>query len=773
MEFFIEDDNQTSDFDSELNSFLNSFLNSLSDPVVVLNSRARIIGLNESARLYFSRFNLDRFPNSSERHYIDVLEQKLGEIPEGVVSAVEKVCAADTEKRSINFSPDNGSVDDFKILIDGLDYADRRYVTLIHKPGRNASRNSARSGTDKSRILKELHETTRDLMQAETVEEVARTAAKIASEYFNFATVGLRLLEDGKLRMKIAEEQDDRLEGRMPPAYEPGEGFVGRAFEKKEPVVHEDLESASEDVEFDYAPMQSAMLFPLGEFGIIGVASGERGAFDELDLELGRQFAADVESAMERARREETLRERERELKETTVGRNYLRVLMDTLPAGILIMDRAGVIKRTNRFLRELLGYEKDELIDKEGRLIFSGEGEILDRITTAVQDRDESYSEEITLLTKSEETVSVVISANDLLGLGQEDRELLCALIDITERKEKTRALHESKRRLSLALNVARAGVWEWNLQTGEEYWDENTERIFGLSPGHFGGNYDDFIKRVHPEDRRALQEAAEEAIESNGEFEKEFRIWAGDTDEKWLLSRGEVFQDEDGNPETMLGVTMDITERKSSQLALEESIEEKESLLKEIHHRVKNNLQIINSFLSMQSRNIESEAVDRAFLESISRVRAMAMVHEKLYQSPDLNNIDFEVYLRELVENLLETKKGSGEFDLTIEVDEYDLNLDKSIACGLIANELVTNALQHAIKDSENGNVTLIFRKDGSGGHRLQVQDDGSGFPEDFDLETSGSTGLDIVKSLVDFELNGNVRFENDNGAKVTVEF
>lgn len=230
---------------------------------------------------------------------------------------------------------------------------------------------------------------------------------------------------------------------------------------------------------------------------------------------------------------------------------------------------------------------------------------------------------------------------------------------------------------------------------------------------------------------------------------------------------------------PELLLDETDDeqLVEWRISQLQdyqqNQQQHEERESLLKEIHHRVKNNMQVINSFLSMQSRNIESDKVNRAFQESIRRVRAMAMVHEKLYQTSDLSRVDFEQYLRDLVDSIVETSNLTDELAVEVTVEDYPLDLDRGITCGLIANELVTNSLQHSLATTENGTIDIKFGGTDSGGVFLTVKDNGKGFSENFDPKASSSTGLDIVSSLVEYELDGTVKYENDNGARVTVIF
>jgi len=179
-------------------------------------------------------------------------------------------------------------------------------------------------------------------------------------------------------------------------------------------------------------------------------------------------------------------------------------------------------------------------------------------------------------------------------------------------------------------------------------------------------------------------------------------------------------------------------------------DSLTEKEVLLQEINHRVKNNLQIISSLLSLQSRDIQDPQVLRAFQTGQDRIGAMAMVHEKLYQSEDLARIDFGEYIRSLAANLINSYGlGSRDIDLKIEVDNILLGVDTAIPCGVIVNELVANSLKHAFPGDRSGEIVVSFREV-DGQYTMVFKDNGMGISEDMDINRPSSLGLTIVNAL-----------------------
>jgi two-component sensor histidine kinase len=222
-----------------------------------------------------------------------------------------------------------------------------------------------------------------------------------------------------------------------------------------------------------------------------------------------------------------------------------------------------------------------------------------------------------------------------------------------------------------------------------------------------------------------------------------------------------------------------LEIAERESVEARTRSSLAEKDVLLKEIHHRVKNNLQVISSLLYLQSKDLGASPALQMFADSRHRVRSMALVHERLYQSADLAHVDFAGYVQSLSAYLVRAysagSKGTGQADevrLLLDVPgDVQLGIDQAIPCGLIINELVSNALKHAFPDPDlAAEIFVALRPDADGRLTLLVRDNGVGFPPDFDFSTPTSLGLQLVHTLA-HQLGGEAELAQGVGTEVRV--
>jgi PAS domain S-box-containing protein len=227
-----------------------------------------------------------------------------------------------------------------------------------------------------------------------------------------------------------------------------------------------------------------------------------------------------------------------------------------------------------------------------------------------------------------------------------------------------------------------------------------------------------------------------------------------------------------EEGAVSEISGIAHDITEKTIAEESLKESLKEKEVLLKEVHHRVKNNLQVISSILNLQSSYVKDEKTLNILQESQNRIKSMAFIHESLYQTNDFSKINFSEYLVSLSKNLVHSYGVFDNFvELKLNVGEVSLSLDLSIPCGLLINELISNALKYAFKPNEKGIITIGL-KENSGTILLTVADNGIGLPENINYRETESLGLQLVMTLAE-QINGTIELDNKNGAKYTIEF
>jgi two-component sensor histidine kinase/CheY-like chemotaxis protein len=210
---------------------------------------------------------------------------------------------------------------------------------------------------------------------------------------------------------------------------------------------------------------------------------------------------------------------------------------------------------------------------------------------------------------------------------------------------------------------------------------------------------------------------------------------------------------------------------ERKQTEEELKSSIYERDVLIKETHHRVKNNMQVIHSLLNLQTHYAENVEAVNVLKESQNRVKSMGMIHEKLYNSTDSSKINFSDYVDSLTSDLLTSYKLSEKIAPVIEIGDLELNLETAILCGLIINELISNSLKYAFPNTENGKVfvslNLVDNK-----YELIISDNGIGFPENMDFRNTETLGLQLVNNITD-QLDGTIELDRSLGTKFTIKF
>lgn len=225
-------------------------------------------------------------------------------------------------------------------------------------------------------------------------------------------------------------------------------------------------------------------------------------------------------------------------------------------------------------------------------------------------------------------------------------------------------------------------------------------------------------------------------------------------------------------GEVQGVIGICRDITQRKLTEERLKASLEEKELLLKEVHHRVKNNMQVISSILSLQSQYVTDLQMQAILTDSRSRIRSMALIHEKLYQSGNLAQVDFAGYIRTLVHNLFDCYNTSRNLiRLNLDVAEVALDIDTAIPCGLLLNELVSNSLKHAFPNGRSGTLDISLQLQ-SGQITLTVRDNGIGFAELSNVEEWGSLGLRLVRALIR-QVGGTLKLTSNPGTHLQITF
>jgi len=305
--------------------------------------------------------------------------------------------------------------------------------------------------------------------------------------------------------------------------------------------------------------------------------------------------------------------------------------------------------------------------------------------------------------------------------------------------------------------------------------FFNEFAQELFGFSKEEVLGKH--VLETIIPkEDRfgKDLTKMVMDAFAQPSEFDYNENENIKKSGERiWVAWKNKIIINPESGKEEMLSIGFDITDRKKSEEKIKKSHKEKEVLLQEIHHRVKNNFAVIISLLKLQSVNIEDEDVKSIIKDSENRIRSMSMVHEMLYRTENLSHIDFGEYINALGETLLRTYNVSpARVRLKVDIKEINLNTDTSIILGLVINELISNAMKHAFPGDRSGEIN-IGMKSIDNEYELIIEDTGIGMPDGIDIWNTDTLGLKIVTNMVERQLGGRIEMKINEGTEYKIRF
>ena len=343
------------------------------------------------------------------------------------------------------------------------------------------------------------------------------------------------------------------------------------------------------------------------------------------------------------------------------------------------------------------------------------------------------------------------------------QNEQLLFAQKELIDSEERFRRLAENAKDVIYRMSIP-DGVYEYISPASKE--------VFGYSPEEFYHNSLLIKDIIHQDWEEYFKIQWGNLIKGEMPPFYEYQINDKSGKLKWLYQRNVLVLNENGNAVAIEGIVTDITFLKESEEKIKRSLKEKEILLGEIHHRVKNNMQIISSLLSLQSDFVSNKKDRELFLESKNRVHSMALVHEKLYQSKDMAEINFREYIVDFIKEFLNMYPDSKN-GIVISISENNIyvELGKAIPCALIINELVSNSLKYAFPRDNRGEIEINFIKD-TNNYKIIVSDNGIGFPKDIDFLNTKTLGLKLVVGLTE-QLNGTIELDRTNGTTFTVVF
>ncbi len=345
----------------------------------------------------------------------------------------------------------------------------------------------------------------------------------------------------------------------------------------------------------------------------------------------------------------------------------------------------------------------------------------------------------------------------------------------EIAEHDKAEKALRISEERLELVLRGANLGLWDWNVKTGEVIFNDRWAEIIGYTLDELEPNVSSWEKIIHPDDVEPVMIALNDHLEGRApNYQTEHRLRTKSGEWKWIFDSGKVFtRDDQGLPCRALGILQDITDRKRAEERLHNTLKEKEVLLQEIHHRVKNNLAIMISLLNLQAKRSQDDNVSNYLTESQSRLMTMAAIHETLYQAKDFSVIQFKDYIRKIVSNLISLYASEADhISIHYDLEEVHLDIDQAVCCGLIVNELVTNALKYAFPGLVKGKIVLHSSCTQDDEIIIGVSDDGVGLPQGLDWEAPRTLGLRLISLMVE-QLNGHLEITSERGLKTVIRW
>lgn len=340
----------------------------------------------------------------------------------------------------------------------------------------------------------------------------------------------------------------------------------------------------------------------------------------------------------------------------------------------------------------------------------------------------------------------------------------------DITEIKKTEERLQETKQKLKEIIEHSTNLFYTHNANHELTYLSPQSVDFLGYPPQEAMRRWTEFVTD-HPDNEKGFEMTLRAISTGKAQPPFELELMRGDGEKIWVeVNEAPVVKS--GKTVSVAGSLTDITKRKMAQNKIRESLREKETLLAEIHHRVKNNLAVVASLMQLQAMESESSEVQGELLESVLRIKSMASIHEHLYKTEDFSNLDFAHNLEMLVGEIVETMQFSAGISLEFDCDEVRLSVNQAIPCSLIVNEVVTNVIKHGFYGQEAGEIITRLHQNGDE-VTLLIEDDGNGLPENFDPESTNTLGMQLIKTLTG-QIPGKYRFEsNDKGAKFRLTF
>lgn len=455
-----------------------------------------------------------------------------------------------------------------------------------------------------------------------------------------------------------------------------------------------------------------------------------------------------------------------------TEAQIYLEQSLACVPDGVLLLDKKARFTYVNPTFLNWLNREAREFIGKtvseiSRPIMAPGTTKIIaERARRRVETGEPIIGAEVEIINKDGKLMPVSYSA---AAIKDAKGGILGEVVFIKD-MSKYKNMEKEIRKFKSICDNACYGVGISDLKGNLIYVNDRFAKMHGYRAKELIGKN---LSIFHNEEQMGNVNTLNEQLKKEGNYINK-EVWHKRKDGTVFptLMNAIVIKNDKGVPSFLCGTAMDISDYRKAEEQIKTSLKEKEVLLKEIHHRVKNNLQIISSLLNLQVNYINDKHSSEIFKETKNRIKTMALVHEKLYQSEDLASIDLADYMKTLVHELFHSYEAkSGTITLNVNVGNIPIDIDKAIPCGLIINELTSNSLKYAFPDGKKGKISINLRLNNNK-YILIVRDNGVGFPENLDFRKTESLGLQLVYSLAQ-QLNGSINLNRNSGTTFKIMF
>jgi len=340
-------------------------------------------------------------------------------------------------------------------------------------------------------------------------------------------------------------------------------------------------------------------------------------------------------------------------------------------------------------------------------------------------------------------------------------------------QEKNEEEALRESEARLQLAVQCAGIGLWDQDFQRGTVIRNREWAEMIGYTPEEIESGLHRFLALIHPDDLPRIKAIIREHEAGDVPFFRvEHRMRTKEGGWKWILNMGRIVQrDPEGKPIRAAGVHLDITDRKLAEQEIERQLAEKEVLLREVHHRIKNNIASVHGLLSLQAQSVTTPEARAVLQDAIGRVQSMRMLYDNLLLDSGYQNLSARRYLDALIDSIVRLFPEEKGVRIEKHLDDFRLDTRRLFYVGVIVNELLTNVMKHGFFEKSRGLIRIRAKKERSR-VVLVVQDNGKGFPEGFGTENTKGLGLTLIGMLTQ-QLGGKITFENRDGARSVLVF